>query len=1140
MTIVSPSLCLRKCPVTISGSLCGEDAIYAVLLDGSGDSSKFGTRLPDELFSLCQSDGGDICATSDAAGAAPLPMELVAINTSAKTAEIWVAVPLTTADTTIYIWYQNSGATLTQPAATSTYGKQAVWNGVNGVGGSGSAVGFVSHDGGFTESTGKITTSPSGGGIDGIIGAAAQFHNGGGAVGMSPSPVDIANPFTVQLWAYYYSQSSERVLQLAGTDGFSIIDYGTALSLAFGGGTSVVCNDSGCYSRTGMWLQHAMIYGGGDKSTPAHFKYKINNTDLTLVAGTAVSGDTVENTNRFAGYYWQAYGGLMDEQRITAGARSDAYLGTDYAIQTSTTGISSGTPAATGTSYVTPANCLRRCALTISGSQVAETGIYAIPFSGSGDSSRLGTRLPSELFTLCQLDGNDICFTSDLEGTNRLPMELVSYDPVALTAEIWVAVPLVASTDKTIYVWYKNNGTLLSQPLATDAAGSLAVWNGATGVGGSGNTLALVSHDGGQTDITGNNTLTTSGITSSTGQIGSAAAFNQPSLVLSNITTPSMPVDTGSAFTLQYWQKYKGLCSQSAYFLPIRMGGSNEFLVAVGDHNGALAGNSLYFGFRNTPALVANPLEASIVDNQNVWRQHAVSYNGGGAGVAANFNYEVDGTLQSPTAIGNIGGSTAPAGIFFGADYSTYWGSYSAYFIGDLDELRMTSVLRSADYLSTDYNLQGSTSLISVGTPASTSTGPSTYEVSVSQTISLSHTAAGSLPAGIKHADATNAITLSQVADCHQVMKHLAAADTITLSQGADCYQAVHHLAVAETLTLSNRGIGSVLRAGATSTLTLSDVATCHNTVHRAGAADTLVVSQHAARGDWGIIHFLHVYDTLSIVDDAERAGSALHEYAGSSRADRLSLGDQATCGVVRAGGKIAGATDTLTLQDAAHRCKTAQASDTLTLSDAAHTTGSKPATDTLALGDMATVNVVRSLQATDALVVEQSFTYILPYKLVQREYHPFVGSGSSVPTPPATTLTGPESLSPGEFQLVYPAAGTPTDILVLRNPELGNKDRLHFNRISRETRGGTLIVYADPMWPKTQTLVLTFSALHRAQGEALLAFMLNHLGLEIGLWDWEGHYWAGVITNPGDPVVQDSRDSFTAGFEFEGQLVNA
>ena len=69
---------------------------------------------------------------------------------------------------------------------------------------------------------------------------------------------------------------------------------------------------------------------------------------------------------------------------------------------------------------------------------------------------------------------------------------------------------------------------------------------------------------------------------------------------------------------------------------------------------------------------------------------------------------------------------------------------------------------------------------------------------------------------------------------------------------------------------------------------------------------------------------------------------------------------------------------------------------------------------------------------------------------------------------------------------MFYPATGTATDTLVLRAPEFGNKDRLQFNRISRETRGGTLIVYADPMWPKTQTLVLTFSALKPAQAEAL------------------------------------------------------
>ena len=85
-------------------------------------------------------------------------------------------------------------------------------------------------------------------------------------------------------------------------------------------------------------------------------------------------------------------------------------------------------------------------------------------------------------------------------------------------------------------------------------------------------------------------------------------------------------------------------------------------------------------------------------------------------------------------------------------------------------------------------------------------------------------------------------------------------------------------------------------------------------------------------------------------------------------------------------------------------------------------------------------------------------------------------------------------------FQLFYPAEGVVTDSVTLRAPNLGNKDRLSFNRILRETRGGTLIVFADPIWPKIQTLVLTFSGLRSVQAQQLLAFLETHLGEEIGL----------------------------------------
>ena len=134
MTVVASDLCQRKCSLTIAGSAVAESATYAVLLSGSGDATKFGTRLPDELFTLAQADGGDICFTSDATGLNLLPVEIVSLLTAASR-RIWVAVPLTAGTSkTIYVWYQSTGGTLAQPAASATYGSQAVWNGANGVG----------------------------------------------------------------------------------------------------------------------------------------------------------------------------------------------------------------------------------------------------------------------------------------------------------------------------------------------------------------------------------------------------------------------------------------------------------------------------------------------------------------------------------------------------------------------------------------------------------------------------------------------------------------------------------------------------------------------------------------------------------------------------------------------------------------------------------------------------------------------------------------------------------------------------------------------------------------------------------------------------------------------------------------------
>ena len=173
----------------------------------------------------------------------------------------------------------------------------------------------------------------------------------------------------------------------------------------------------------------------------------------------------------------------------------------------------------------------------------------------------------------------------------------------------------------------------------------------------------------------------------------------------------------------------------------------------------------------------------------------------------------------------------------------------------------------------------------------------------------------------------------------------------------------------------------------------------------------------------------------------------------------------------------------------------------------------------------------------TQDLSLRQSLVYELDARRSTQRYTPFIGSSDDPAfTPPSATCPMPAA-GIGECRLVYPATARPiTDSLVLRNPEFDNKDRLQFNRINRETRGGTLVVFADSDWPKMQTLVLTFHGLTQTQADAYLVFLSDHLGQEVGLVDWEGRYWKGIIVNPTDPVVNDSREVYTVTFEFEAE----
>jgi hypothetical protein len=188
----------------------------------------------------------------------------------------------------------------------------------------------------------------------------------------------------------------------------------------------------------------------------------------------------------------------------------------------------------------------------------------------------------------------------------------------------------------------------------------------------------------------------------------------------------------------------------------------------------------------------------------------------------------------------------------------------------------------------------------------------------------------------------------------------------------------------------------------------------------------------------------------------------------------------------------------------------------------------------------------VRVMEATN--FIGHSLTYYVESPCSTKAYTPFIGE-NTIPNAPAP----PDDEEPivqadptnTRFQLSYPALATPTDTVELRAPELDNIDRLSFTRINRETRGGKLSVFADPAWPKTETIIATFVGLTRTEIETLQTFFVDHIGEEVGMQDWEGREWVGVVTTPNESAVNDGGRNacgdkgWTITFEFEGVLVD-
>lgn len=344
----------------------------------------------------------------------------------------------------------------------------------------------------------------------------------------------------------------------------------------------------------------------------------------------------------------------------------------------------------------------RSAALTIDYTKVAAAQTdFPVLLIWNGTSGNL----PQEVYNASSLspksDGSDIRFSSDATGDNELAFEIVTFSPNANTAnarvKIWVKLPTVSSTaDTTFYMWWGNPNA--SAYAATDPYGRNAVWsNGFIGVfhlnesSGSTATNAVGSNNGTFNGTTFPNRVDTpyGGMQNFQNANGNYVSLGSgsPWAITGNLTISAIVTVTSWTAT---WQA----------------------IVAKGDGTYRIArnGSNNYPGFDRTTSggnqqsYNTTPINSGYNHVAGTFSTSAGSYtyvNGSPGSVNSN----TDATLSDSTVL-CIGRNTA----YTSRDWNGYIG-----------EVKISNVVRSASWMSTEYNTTiNFASFVSAGTPTYT------------------------------------------------------------------------------------------------------------------------------------------------------------------------------------------------------------------------------------------------------------------------------------------------------------------------------------------------------------------------------------------------------------------------------------
>ena len=268
-------------------------------------------------------------------------------------------------------------------------------------------------------------------------------------------------------------------------------------------------------------------------------------------------------------------------------------------------------------------------------------------------------------------NGVDVRFTAE-DGVTFLAREIESYATNSLLA--WVKVPtLSCATDTVIYVYYGNPGT--NEPAPSSTYGACSVWDSNyRGVWHLPNGTTLAALD---STINSNNASTITA-TATDGKINGAAAFSAQRIEFANSTS----LNVVGAVTMEVWFNET---STANYRALITKGADTARSYAM--FLTANATNSVYYD--NVGAL-----SLSSGWSIGIWNHLVLTDNG------TNLIVYLNGATAYAGTNGR-GATSQYIQTYLGYDYNS-----SFPMLGKLDEARVSSGVRAAPWVATEYQNQ--------------------------------------------------------------------------------------------------------------------------------------------------------------------------------------------------------------------------------------------------------------------------------------------------------------------------------------------------------------------------------------------------------------------------------------------------